>query len=141
MVVLKNFCTFQIICVLNSLSFNIFHSGVRKRYQFRQRLHPHTVRLLFHTEICLCCTNSGCATKSECTNPMTGKSYNGQHVTVNGSRPAGMRVSVDCCKAKKFVDDDAVAIDMSNVCNSASQLSILPGIVAGIVFTLVAAFN
>ena len=53
-----------------------------------------------------------------------------------------MRVSVDCCKASKFEDDDAVAIDMTEVCNSGSQLSMLPGIMGSLVFSaVVAAFS
>ncbi len=44
-------------------------------------------------------------------------------MSVNGKTPAGMDISVECCKAQKFSDDDALAIDMSEICNSAGRLT------------------
>ena len=82
------------------------------------------------------CIFSGCATKAECTNPDSGDPYDGQHVSLNGVRPAGMRLSVKCCKASKFADDDAVAIDMDEVCNSGYRMTSLPGVLAAVALTV-----
>ncbi len=80
---------------------------------------------------------SGCATKSECTNPATGGIYKGNTVIVNGKVPAGMKISVQCCKANKFSDDDALAIDMEEICNSAGRLSTNYVTVFAVVFVAV----
>lgn len=71
-----------------------------------------------------CILTRGCATRAECINPETGNIYNNDHVMVNSSRPAGMKIYADCCRAKKFADDDALAIDMGDICNSAGRTSV-----------------
>jgi hypothetical protein len=38
---------------------------------------------------------------------------------VDSQNPAGMSITATCCKAYDFPTDDAVAIDYSEVCNSA----------------------
>lgn len=84
----------------------------------------------------------GCATKSECTNPANGKIYNGARVIVNGSEPAGMKISVQCCKAHKFADDDALAVDMSQICNSAGRIATsFISMIAVICVTIMLAFK
>jgi hypothetical protein len=40
---------------------------------------------------------------------------------MNGTQPAGMKISAVCCKANKFPDDDGMAIDMTKICNSAGR--------------------
>jgi hypothetical protein len=85
----------------------------------------------------------GCATQTECTNPRTGSIFNGERVFLNSSyQPAGMKIAVECCKANKFADDDALAIDMSEICNSSSR--VVAGVastVAGFIVALIVAFN
>lgn len=79
-------------------------------------------------------SSSGCATPTECTNPLTGQIFNGERVFVNGYQPAGMKIAVECCKAHKFADDDALAVDMSQICNSS------PRVVAGVASTITGLF-
>eukprot|EP00981_Chlorochromonas_danica_P008073 scaffold1962_cov180-Ochromonas_danica.AAC.8 len=64
-----------------------------------------------------CVTTRGCATESECTS--NGVVYDGQHIQVGGQYPAGMQITATCCDAHDFPDDDAVAIDYNDICNSA----------------------
>ena len=33
-----------------------------------------------------------------------------------------MKISVKCCKANSFPDDDALAIDMTKICNSSNRI-------------------
>jgi hypothetical protein len=44
--------------------------------------------------------------------------YDGSATTVLG----GTRITTQCCPAHKFDDDDAIAIDLGDICNSGSTL-------------------
>jgi hypothetical protein len=91
---------------------------------------------------CIHLSNRGCATKTECTNPLTGQIYTGQKVTGNSTEPAGMKIAVECCKASKFADDDALAVDMGQICNSSSRVVVgVASTIAGLFVALVLAFN
>lgn len=85
----------------------------------------------------------GCATQTECTNPRTGLIFDGEKVFLNSTyQPAGMKIAVECCKAHKFADDDALAIDMSQICNSSSRLVAgLASTIAGLIVALMLASN
>lgn len=53
-----------------------------------------------------------------------------------------MKIAVQCCKAHKFADDDALAIDMTKICNSSSQLVAgVASAIAGLIVALMLAFN
>jgi hypothetical protein len=84
----------------------------------------------------------GCATPTECTNPATGEIFDGEKVMGSGYQPAGMKIAVECCKAKKFADDDALAVDMTEICNSSSRVVVgVASTIAGFLVALVLAFN
>lgn len=91
----------------------------------------------------------GCATESECFSS-TNQMYSGTEILVcpclycaftnvflvmvilfsfsisqsNGLMPGGMQIVATCCKANSFPDDDTIAIDYSQICNSGSQVQL-----------------
>jgi hypothetical protein len=65
----------------------------------------------------------GCATESECFSS-TNQMYSGTEILSNGLMPGGMQIVATCCKANSFPDDDTIAIDYSQICNSGSQVQI-----------------
>jgi hypothetical protein len=46
--------------------------------------------------------------------------------------PAGMTVTATCCKAFEFNDDDTIAIDYNDICNSANSLKSSSSFVVGV---------
>ena len=50
----------------------------------------------------------------------------------------GTRITTRCCEATKFDDDDAIAIDLSDICNSGTSLQF--NVLTVISAALVAAF-
>lgn len=67
-----------------------------------------------------CMITRGCATEQECrySSSSTGY-YDGQEIQVTaGVNPAGMTMTATCCEAHNFPDDDTVALDFSDICNS-----------------------
>ncbi len=71
-----------------------------------------------------CIETRGCAKKEECINPTTDTEYADEKVYFNGDKEyGGMEISVSCCVAgDDFPDDDAVAINMADICNSSNML-------------------
>jgi hypothetical protein len=61
--------------------------------------------------------------------------YSGADTTVLG----GTRITTQCCAATKFDDDDAIAIDLGDICNSAGSLrsSILVMVVVSMVAVVI----
>eukprot|EP01031_Cornospumella_fuschlensis_P034915 gene34915-42281_t len=88
-----------------------------------------------------CIETRGCATQEECTTS-SGTIYNGETVeSVPSTLPAGMTMKATCCMANNFPDDDTIALDYKDVCNSASKssvgmLSTAALIVVGVVMSL-----
>ena len=82
-----------------------------------------------------CIQTRGCATFEECqSTTSTSGIYNGNTVQVtSGVNPAGMTITATCCKAHDFPTDDAIAIDYSEICNSA------PGSAIALSYTTLAA--
>lgn len=54
--------------------------------------------------------------------------------------PGGMKIVATCCQAHSFPDDDTVAIDYSEICNSASRLQMGLGLLSLIVVSAVMLF-
>lgn len=50
----------------------------------------------------------------------------------SGVNPAGMTVTATCCKAYEFSDDDTIAINYDDICNSASSIKMSSTFVVGI---------
>ena len=68
--------------------------------------------------MCVCvCECRGCSKEEECKDS-AGDVYDGTQVAVLG----GTRITTQCCVAHKFDDDDAIAIDLGDICNTASSL-------------------
>lgn len=74
-----------------------------------------------------CIVTRGCATQEQCVN---GSSYSntggwkGQELTIDGYAPAGMTITISCCKAYHEEDDDAAVIQYADVCNSSAKLMV-----------------
>lgn len=70
-----------------------------------------------------CITTRGCATEQECqvsSSTSTSSVYsNTQLQTTPGINPAGMDITISCCLAHNFENDDAVTFDYNDICNSA----------------------
>mmetsp|Transcript_16632 Transcript_16632/g.17997 ORF Transcript_16632/g.17997 Transcript_16632/m.17997 type:complete len:161 (+) Transcript_16632:186-668(+) len=84
-----------------------------------------------------CIVTRGCATAQECS---SGSGfYSNQNIQVNGQNPGGMTVTVTCCSAYNFPSDDTIALDYSNICNSASSNIVMSvfALFAVFVFTFV----
>lgn len=58
-------------------------------------------------------SSRGCSKEADCTDG-TGAVYDGTDTTILG----GTRITTQCCPAHKFDDDDAIAIDLGDICNS-----------------------
>lgn len=65
-----------------------------------------------------CIETRGCATAEECS-PPSGM-YDDTLIQPNGFNPAGMETRATCCSAYDFPDDDTVAINYEEICNSGS---------------------
>jgi hypothetical protein len=72
-----------------------------------------------------CISTRGCATDSQCTDSsdqtlMTSPT----NIYLTGAtKISGMTVKTSCCAANKFEDDDLIAADLSDICNSAPSSS------------------
>mmetsp|Transcript_17950 Transcript_17950/g.33743 ORF Transcript_17950/g.33743 Transcript_17950/m.33743 type:complete len:149 (+) Transcript_17950:52-498(+) len=60
-----------------------------------------------------CAETRGCSKEEECKDG-SGNIYSGESTVLGGTR-----ISTECCEAHKFDDDDAIAIDLGDICNSA----------------------
>lgn len=71
-----------------------------------------------------CIVTRGCATSEECTDTSSSTGYyNGNKIqTTSGVNPGGMTVTATCCKAYEFSDDDTIAINYDDICNSANSI-------------------
>lgn len=63
-----------------------------------------------------CAETRGCSKEKDCLDS-SGDVLNGNTVVLGGTR-----ISTQCCVAHKFDDDDAIAIDLGDICNSGSTL-------------------
>ena len=54
-----------------------------------------------------------------------------QQVT-GGVNPAGMTIKATCCPAYDAPSDDAIAMDYSSICNSASRNTLSLGVLAAV---------
>lgn len=73
-----------------------------------------------------CMTVRGCATAEQCID-QSGTSLVGTTKLItnsnNGATLGGARIKVSCCQNENLLsDDDAIAADLSDICNSASSL-------------------
>lgn len=85
-----------------------------------------------------CVTTRGCAQESQCVDPSTSEVYSDHKISTSSNQTyGGIEVTVSCCKAGDFPSDDALAIDMGDICNSASSLYTNVGIVSICVALLV----
>lgn len=57
---------------------------------------------------------------------------------LSGQYPGGMKVTTTCCMANNFPDDDTVAIDFTDICNSASRQGMSGLLVIGLAALLTA---
>jgi len=62
----------------------------------------------------------GCATETECLNNSTNTIYDETTIQVGGNKIGGMSVTASCCTAEYFDNDDEVAVNYAQICNSAS---------------------
>ena len=74
----------------------------------------------------------GCSKEDDCKDS-SGNIYNGDSVVLGGTR-----IYTRCCEAHKFDDDDAIAIDMGDICNSAtstrsSVIMLVASIILGVI--------
>jgi hypothetical protein len=86
-----------------------------------------------------CVQTRGCAYADECIDSTTNEIYDGTTYLVNSQNPAGMKIKPKCCLADSFADDDVLAIDYANVCNSAGLSFSYSSVLTGVCVTAVAA--
>jgi len=93
----------------------------------------------FISESRQCVVTRGCATQSQCRySPSSSGIYDS-----TGLQVAGMSITVTCCLANNFANDDTIAIDYTQICNSAPTGFTYPslGMLVGATLILLTIFN